>query len=154
MMTRSNGSGLSAYFLLAGVGLFVAAFSGAALAWDGSVYLFQLLDDQRPFVPHYRLINIVLQAPVLILSMLTGDLAVLRAAFGLVYASIPLLALAASWWVVRQFAPELFVWAALGIGFGMLPGQFNFVAEALLSVLLFWPLGLAILVGLRRQHVP
>jgi hypothetical protein len=154
MMTQKGGTGLSSYFLLAGVGLVVAALSGAALAWDGSVYLFQLLDDQRPFVPHYRLINYVLQTPVLVLSKLTGDLQFLRIAFSLVYASIPLLALATSWWVVRGTAPTLFVWAALGIGFGMLPGQFNFIAEAMLSVLFFWPLGLAILLGMQRRHVP
>ena len=152
MMRQKHGTGLFGYFLLAAVGLFVAALSGAALAWDGSVYLFQLLDDQRPFVPHYRLINIVLQWPVLMLSLLTGDLMILRTTFGLVYASVPLLALAASWWVLRFHAPTLFVWAALGIGFGMLPGQFNLIGEALLTVLLFWPLGLAILVGMQRQH--
>lgn len=154
MILRTRGSGLLDYFLLVAVGLYVAAFSGAALAWDGSVYLFQLLDDQRPFVPHYRFVNVVLQAPVLALSLVTSDLTVLRVAFGLVYTSIPLVVLAACWWVVRLRAPRLFVWAALGIGFGLMPGQFNFVGEASLAVLLFWPLGLAILVGLPRQQAP
>jgi hypothetical protein len=154
MMTQKSGTGLSSYFLLAAVGLVVAALSGAALTWDGSLYLFQLLDDQRPFAPHYRFINYVMQTPVLVLSAVTGDLTVLRTAFGLVYAAVPFLALVTSWWVVRRTAPTLFVWAALGIGFGMLPGQFAFIAEAMLAVLFFWPLGLAILLGLERRHVP
>jgi hypothetical protein len=153
MMTRNTSSSLSTYFVLAGIGLVVAALSGAALSWDGSVYLFQLLDEQKPFSPHYRFINVVLQAPILLLSQVTSDLTILRTAFGLVYTSTPLLALAASWWVVRRTAPTLFVWAAFGIGFGLLPGQFGFIAEALLAVMLFWPVGLAILLGMHREHV-
>jgi hypothetical protein len=152
MMTRNTPSGLSIYFLLAGVGFVVAALSGAALSWDGSVYLFQLLDEQKPFSPHYRFINVILQAPILALSQVTSDLTVLRTVFGLVYTSTPLLGLGICWWVVRKHAPSLFVWATLGIGFGLLPGQFGFIAEALLAVVLFWPVGLAILVGMRREH--
>lgn len=154
MIARDGGMGMQCYFLLAAVGLFVAALSGAALAWDGGVFLFQLLDDQSPFVPHGRAVHVFLQIPTLALSQLTGDLTVLRTAFGLVYAAVPFLAMVASWWVVRPHAPTLFIWAAFGLGFGMLPGQFLLVGESNLAVVLFWPIALAILTGIRRRHVP
>jgi hypothetical protein len=142
------------YFQITALGLLVAALCSAPLAWDGAVYLFHLLDDQAPFVPHARIVNEPLQLPVLLLSRVTGNLTLLTLAFSAIYVSIPLLALALSWWAVRTRAPSLFVWPALGIGLGTLPGQFMFVSEANLAVQLFWPIGLAILTGLERRTLP
>jgi len=145
---------MRAYFGLTAVGLVFAALRGAALSWDGSGYLFETLDKQTPFVPNGRLIDIPLQLPVLLVSRVTNDPGVLQTVFGLTYAAIPLIALAAAWWVVRDRARSLFVWAALGIELGMLPGQFDFTSEANIALQLFWPVLLALLTGLRRAHVP
>jgi hypothetical protein len=50
------------------------------------------------------------------------------------------MALALSRWVVCGYAELLFIWVALGVGFGTLPGQLYFVSEALFAILLFWPI--------------
>jgi hypothetical protein len=150
----ANEGGIGVFFGLIAVGLAFAVCCGAALSWDGSLYLLQVLDAQAPFVANGRLITWLLHWPVVVASWFTDDLSRLQLFFGLMYAAIPLLALATSWWVVRGRAPQLFVWAALGIGLGTLPGQFFFVAEATLTVQLMWPVLLAILVGMRREHLP
>lgn len=143
-----------AFFLLAGAGLGIAALSGAALSWDGAIYLFELLDKQRPYVSQGRLLTWPLHLPVIAASRATSDLPFLIVVFGLVYAAVPLGTLAACWWVVRGRAPALFVWPALAIGLGMLPGQFNFIAEGNIALQLVWPIALATLVGLPRRTLP
>src|SRR5918996_5328954 len=102
------------YFGLMIVPLIFAAVSGAAMSWDGSYVLFKILDLQSPFPAHGRFVNIPLHWIVLLASRLTSDLTILQMVFGLVYASIPFLALVISWWVVRGHAETLFIWAALG----------------------------------------
>src|SRR2546423_15486135 len=126
------------YFLLVSIALCIAAMCGAALSWDGSYYLYKPLDTQSPFVLHSRPINVALQWPVLVASHITSDIRVLNAVFGLMHASVPLIALAASWWIVRNRAPGLFVWAALGICLGTLPGVFQLTSDAIDVVQLFW----------------
>lgn len=142
------------YFSLTAVALIVAALCGAALSWDGSYYLFKTLDDQVPLAPHGRVTDTLLQAPVVLVSHYVGDMAVLRAVFGLIYAAIPLVTLAASWWIVRKRAPILFVWAALGIEVGTLPGQLSLTSEGIQVIQLFWPILLSIILRVPRAHVP
>ena len=139
------------YIALTGVALAIAAVCGAPLAWDGSYYLVKVLDTQGLWMPHNRLSNILLQWPVLLASHVTDNLAILRLTFALPYLATPLVAVAAGWWIVRRPSPDLFVWAALGIGLGTLPGQFNMNSEDLQAVQLFWPVLLATLVGLPRR---
>lgn len=139
---------------LIAAGLGIAAFGRAGVSWDGSVYLFNLLNDQRMFAPHSRYINLLLQWPVLLLSAVAGNTALLQIGIGLIYAALPLAALATCWWIARRDAPSLFVWAALGIALVMLPGVFNVVAEANIAIWLFWPLVLAVLIGIPRRVVP
>ncbi len=142
------------YIALIAMALTIAAICGAPLAWDGAYYLVKALDAQAPFTPHNRLSNALLQGPVLLLSHYTSDLGVLRLAYALAYAAVPLVAVTAAWWIVRRRAPHLFVWAALGIGLGTLPGQFNMNSEDLQAVQMFWPILLAIVVGLPRRVIP
>ena len=143
-----------AYAGLVVLALCFAALCGAALSWDGSGYLFETLDKQVPFTTHLRLISVPLQLPVLLASRITDNPTILQTFFGLPYVAIPLLALSASWWIVRDRAPWLFVWPVLGIGLGTLAGQFNFTSEAIIALQLFWPVLLALLAGMRRGHVP
>lgn len=138
------------FFSLIGAGLVFAALSGAVLSWDGSVYLFNVLNEQQPFAANDRFINVLLHWPVVLGSRLTSNIVVLQTLLGLMYVTIPLTALALCWWVVRDGARELFVWPALAIGLGMLPGIFQFVAEANIVVFLFWPVVLAIVLSTLR----
>ncbi len=141
-------------FALITAGLAIAVLLGAPLAWDGSYWLFKTLDLQIPYVSNERYSNILFEAPAAAAGRLTDNLPLLRILFGLPYAALPLLALAAAWWVVRDRAPGLILWAVLGIGLATLPGQLCFVCEGNISAQLFWPLYLAILVGLPRASFP
>ncbi|TAK33775.1 MAG: hypothetical protein EPO21_11885 [Chloroflexota bacterium] len=90
----------------------------------------------------------------ILVSRLTSDHDVLQAVFSLTLVLVPVLALAASWWIVQNKARPLFVWAALGISLGTLPGQFFLVSEAVLAVQAFWPVLLGILMHMQRSHLP
>jgi hypothetical protein len=151
---QSDSVAARVFALCVAAGMAVAALAGAALAWDGSAYLFHVLDTRTPYVPHGRVINVLLHAPALLAAQLTNDIATAQLVFGLTYALVPLIALGAAWLVVRQQAPHLFVWPALSIGLGLLPGLFFFVSEAMLAVQLAWPIWLAALLGLPRRSLP
>jgi len=142
------------YFGLISIALVVAALSGAALSWDGCYYLFKVLDSGQPFIPPNRYLGYVLQLSTLAVRVLTDDLTILQTVFGLTYAVVPLLALAACWWVVRRDAPALFIWPALSIGVGLLPGIFFLTAGGVQAVALFWPVLLGTLLGLPRTTLP
>jgi hypothetical protein len=79
---------------------------------------------------------------------------VLSTVFGLMHAAVPLIALAASWWIVRDRAPGLFVWAALGICLGTLPGVIQLTSDAIDVVQLFWPVLLILVIRIPRRHIP
>lgn len=142
------------YFSLVSLALAAVALSGAALSWDGSYYLFELLDQQEPFIAHNRLVALPFQMLVLLAGNYTNDVSILKMVFGLAYALIPILSMAAAWWIVRNNARPLFVWAVLGIGLGTLPGLLPLFSEAIMVVQLFWPILLAILVPPRLSHIP
>jgi hypothetical protein len=144
------------YFVLVTSALVLAALSGVGLAWDGAYTLFSILDSQSPQVSYGRFTQIPLHWLVVQASGVTNDLTVLRTAFGLVYAASTLLALVASWWILRSQGESrpLFVWAALGIGLGTLPGQACAVCQAVTCVQLFYPILLAILIRMPRRTIP
>ena len=141
------------YFGLTTAALLFAVLCWAPLAWDGSWYLFNILNSQAPYVPFGRVVTIPLHYPVIAASGLTDDLRVLRLVFGLVYAAVPLGSLAASWWTVHRIAPSLFVWPALGIGLGTLPGQLLFASEGIQAVQLSWPILLSVATGIQSRHI-
>lgn len=123
------------------------------MSWDGSYFLFEILDSQTPFVPRGRWIHFPLQWLFLLTNRFTSDLTILRTTFGLIYVAIPLVALMMSWLLLRHKRQQLFVWAAFGIGVGTLPGQFFFTTESTMAIQLFWPLLLGILGGIRKPQV-
>ncbi len=118
------------FFTAIAAALLLTALSGVALAWDGSYFLFSTLDLQSPFLVYGRLAHIPLDWLVLQASHLNASPMATQTAFGLVYFSLTLGALSASWWIVRDHAPTLFVWSALAIGLGTLPGQVCAVCQA------------------------
>lgn len=146
--------GMRSFFALMATALVAAAASSGATLWDGGYYFFQILDADAPFVAQGRLINVPLHWTVLLASRLTDDLQALAIIFGLTYATLPLLALGVSWWIVRDRAPASFVWAAFGIGLGTVLLQLYFVSEAIIAIQLFWPILLAMLIGAQHRHLP
>jgi hypothetical protein len=142
------------YFGLTSAALLFAALCYAPLCWDGSWILFAVLDSRAPVVYPARLLSIPLHSLALNSAFIPDDLRLPRIVFSATYAAIPMVALVTSWLVVRNHARSLFVWAALGIGLGTLPGQFNFLSDEIMAIHLFWPLLLSVLTGLRKSHVP
>lgn len=142
------------FFLIMSVALGVAVACGSALTYDGSYYLYSLLEQGYPFVPNRRLLHAPLQSVVVLASQFTDNVFILHLVFGVAYVSMPLLALLACWWIVRQRAPGLFVWAAFGIGISTLPGQITFISEGAIVLQFTWALYLAILTEIRREHLP
>lgn len=141
------------YFGLIGVGLAVAAVFGGALVWDGSAHLLRVLQQQAPYVPDGRLLDLLLDAPLVLALRASTDFAVLRPLFGLSHACVPLVSLAGSWLVVRDTRATLFVWPALAIGMATLPTQLQLSADDLQVVQLFWPVFLAAAIGLPRAKL-
>jgi hypothetical protein len=146
--SRSNIDRLSipTFFVLVGAALITTSILRGPLSWDGAFYLFELLDHQFWFLPQYRLINLPLQAPTLLVSHFTSNLKILALIFSLSYASVPMFGLAISYLICRQ-RRSLFIWPALGICLAALPGVFCFSSEALMNASLFWPLLLATVIG-------
>jgi hypothetical protein len=144
---------VAVFFLLIVFTCVYAALCGNALSYDGSWYFYHLLDTQDAFVPHGRYTTKFLLWPVLQLSHFTDNTRLLLLLYGLIYMAIPVAALMASWWVVRDKEPELFVWAALSSGVAMLPVHIVPTAEAVISIQLFWPILLGVLTGARRTLI-
>jgi hypothetical protein len=139
------------FFAVIVIALLFGIIVGGAMLWDGSYYLYKALDTAEPYAPHGRLINVPLQWPVIWASRIIQDVNTLKIMFGLMYALVPLGSLLLAWWIVKDSHPTLFVWAALGVGFGTLMLQLTFVAEAILVLHMFWPLLLGLLVVPRRS---
>ncbi len=139
------------FFAVVAIALIIGTIAGGAMLWDGSYYLYKALDTGEPYAPHGRLINVPLQWPVIWVSQLVSNVNVLKVFFGLMYALVPLGSLLLAWWIVGKVRPSLFIWAALGVGFGTVMLQLTFVAEAILVLHLFWPVLLGLLVPPRRS---
>jgi hypothetical protein len=154
--SRSSDTPFGAALAVLSASLIVAAAVGLPLAWDGSWYLYRLLADGAPATPHGRLIDAILQMPVLAIGAVDHrpDLTAARFSFALTYAVVPTIALAACWSILRRRAPALLIWPALGIGLALLPGLANFTSEAMIAVEIAWPIFCAAVVGVPGRGAP
>lgn len=135
--------------LLVAIPLLIVAVVGLPLFQDGSSYLLELMTSQSA-VRHHRYPVLLVQAPSIValkLSAMAGvdprsTLQVVRAVFNASYATLPLVALAWSWLLVRERDPAMLIWAAAPI---LLLNVVNFsaVSEILLATQLAFPLLLA-----------
>src|SRR5271166_4240023 len=142
-----NRAASSIFFAMIAAALLLTSILRTPLSWDGSFYLFEMLDRQSWFLAESRRwINYALQWPTLAALRYTTNFPLLTLIFSLSYASVPMIGLAASYLVCRK-RPELFIWAAMGIGLTALPGTLCFNAEGIMSAELFWPVLLASLIG-------
>ena len=119
-----------AVFWLRVMGSAIAAICNAPLCFDGAFYFFSLLDHQKMSAFHLRLINLPLQFPTFAAEHLTQNIRVLQFIFSAAYVSVPGLSLGLCWLICRSRRPSLFIWPAMSICIGTLPGQFCFISEA------------------------
>lgn len=132
------------------IGAVAASASRMALSWDGSNYLFQILDRRQPWVPYQRYALYPLEAPTLLADALTDNVSAISFVFSATYALVPVLAL----WLSRIASnrrPEYFAWCAVGIAL-TLPAQAFMVSEAVVAVQLWWPLLVLVATGDWRQR--
>lgn len=135
-----------------GTGLLVAALARLPLTWDGAWFFVRALDTGTPTYLYRRAIHAVLQAPAIVVSRISGDVGLAALAFSAMYVLVPLVALAAAWWVVRVDRPALILWPILGIALIVVPGQAFFVSEGAIVVHFAWVLVLAAALGRVRRH--
>lgn len=152
-MTTTDRSPLVAVAVMA-AGAAIATWARAGLAWDGGYILFATLNEQQPFITHFRISSAVLLAPTLLASRLTDDLDLLAAVFTASFAVVAPLALWLCRVVTRRERPDLFVWGAIGIALVTLPGQFFIVSEAIVAIQLTWVVVLWVGSGTPRRHLP
>ena len=136
------------------IALGIATLVSAPLSFDGAFFLFRVLDTHQFAADHGRLINVLLQLPLMVATHFTENLGALRLIFCVTHAAIPALGLAVSWLVCRMRRPSLFIWPAISICIAGLPGQFSFQSEAIMVVTLLWPALLAVLIGASATVLP
>lgn len=140
--------------VLAVVAVLSAALAGAILLYDGAWFLFQLLDSHQIDIPQFRISFALMQWPAIWVAQATDSLPLSRFVFSLVVMATPPIALAISWWIVRKVAPWLIVWPAIGIFLIDLPGQMHWIATSIRTNQLFWPMLLAVFIGMPDRVVP
>jgi hypothetical protein len=140
------------FFIVILAACLFAAVTELPLTHDGSYYLVKSLDNMNPNSSHNRFVNKPIEFPAVAAFALTKDVNLAVMLFSMAYALILFVSLAAAWYIIRERAPYLMVWAALGT-FSQLPGIFVMQFEAVFVVHLFWPVLFAILVKPDRVGV-
>jgi hypothetical protein len=133
--------------ILAGVALYLC-YCGTPLIWDGA-YQFALTVIQRwPYHYGTRFHSFVVWLPVVWAERVTGNQHVLEFIYGLPFCMAPAAGLLISWWVVREQAPGLIIWAIFGVAAAALPGQIFIINDSIFQQHLFWPVFLGVFVPL------
>src|SRR5579863_1498219 len=134
--------------LLALTGIFTCCCD-TPMIWDGAYQFCFSLIKQRPYFYLTRFHSYVLWLPMVYLSHFTDNLTVLKLAYGLPFTLAPAFSLLASWWIVRERAPRLVLWAIFGVAAAPLPGQIFIINDSIFQQHMFWPVFLGLLVPLR-----
>jgi len=140
--------------ILAAIAVLIAATAGAILLYDGAWFLFALLDTHRIEIPQLRISFALMQWPAIWVAEWTDSVPLTRFVFSLVVMAMPPISIALCWWIVRKTAPWLIIWPALGIFLVDLPGQMHWVATSIRTNQLFWPILMAVLVGVPANTIP
>ena len=138
--------------LLALTGVF-ACVCDAPMIWDGAYQFAFSLIKQRPYFYLTRFHSYVLWLPMVWLSHFTDNLTVLKFAYGLPFTLASAFSVLASWWVVKERAPHLILWAIFGAAAGPLPGQIFIINDSIFQQHVFWPVFMAMLVHLDGWRV-
>ena len=118
------------------------------MIWDGAYQFCFSLIQQRPYFYLTRFHSYILWTPMVWLSHVTSNLAVLKMAYGLPFTLAPAASVLMSWWVVRRRAPHLIIWAIFGSAAAQLPGQIFIINDSIFQQHMFWPVFLGLLVPL------
>ena len=153
-LARSSAAPLTITFALIAIALAVAVLSNAPLLYDGSFFLYHAINSQAIQIPQLRITFGWLQWPVVLASHVTSSFPILRALYAIPIVAAPLVGMALSWWVVRKDRPHLIIWPALGILLVDLPGQMHWIATSIRTNQLFWPILLAVFLGMPDRVVP
>jgi len=138
--------------LLVLTGIF-ACICDAPMIWDGAYQFSFSLIKQRPYFYLTRFHSYVLWLPMVWLSHFTDNLTLLKFAYGLPFTLAPAFSVLASWWVVKDRAPHLILWAIFGAAAGPLPGQIFIINDSIFQQHVFWPVFLALLVPLDSWRI-
>lgn len=134
--------------LLALTGVFTCCCD-TPMIWDGAYQFCFSLIKQRPYFYLTRFHSYVLWLPMVYLSRFTDNITALKLAYGLPFTLAPAFSLCASWWIVRDRAPRLILWAIFGVAAAPLPGQIFIINDSIFQQHMFWPVYLGLLVPLR-----
>jgi hypothetical protein len=116
------------------------------MIWDGAYQFCFSLIRQKPYFYLTRFHSYILWTPMVWLSHVTSNLAVLKMAYGLPFTLAPAASVLISWWVVRKRAPHLIIWAIFGSAAAQLPGQIFIINDSIFQQHMFWPVFLGLLV--------
>ncbi|HYV99161.1 MAG TPA: hypothetical protein VE967_17015 [Gemmatimonadaceae bacterium] len=144
---------MALFFGMVVVACVFAARCTTALSYDGSWYLYKVLDLQRPYLPDHRYSDALLQYPVLLASHVTSNVRVLALIFSFAYGSVTVLSLAACWWILPRQRRSAFVWVAIGTATAVLPGWIFAVGESMVAIPLFWPILIGVASALPRRAI-
>lgn len=131
--------------ILAVAGVFTC-WCDTPMIWDGAYQFCFSLIQQRPYFYLTRFHSFILWTPMVWLSHVTSNLAVLKMAYGLPFTLAPAASVLMSWWVVRRRAPHLIIWAIFGSAAAQLPGQIFIINDSIFQQHMFWPVFLGLLV--------
>lgn len=131
--------------------LFFVTVVRLPLMWDGSYYVFRILDEGRPFVVYDRYSVVPLHLPTLLVGRLSGSVDAASYVFSFTYALVPVLAAALAWYWHRNVRTAL-LWSIIGITVSVLPAQAFSTSEAVIATQLWWPLFLLAASGRWRER--
>lgn len=153
-ITYVFGNSIWPAIVLATIAVLTATLAGAILLYDGAWFLFQLLDTHRISIPQLRISFALMQWPAIWVADATDSLSLTRFIFSLTVMAMPPISIAICWWMVRRAAPWLIVWPAIGIFIIDLPGQMHWIATSIRTNQLFWPILLAVFIGMPDRLAP
>lgn len=125
-----------------------ACWCRTALIWDGAYQLNASLISQVPYRYLTRFHSFFLWWPTIWASRFTSNPTLLATLFGLPFLLAPVVAVAGSWWMVKNDAPHLIIWPIFGVCAGSLPGQIFVINDSIFQLSLFWPILMSLFVTL------
>jgi hypothetical protein len=141
-----------ATLILAITGVFTC-WCDTPMIWDGAYQFCYSLIEQRPYFYLTRFHSYILWLPLVWISHVTSNLTILKMTYGLPFTLAPAFSVLMSWWVVKQRAPHLVLWAIFGAAAGPLPGQIFIINDSIFQQHMFWPVFLGMIVELDWRRI-
>jgi hypothetical protein len=133
--------------ILAGVALYLC-YRGTPMIWDGAYQFALTLIWRSPYHYESRFHSYLVWLPVVWAQRVTHSEWVLEFIYGLPFCLAPVVGLLVSWWMVKDHAPGLIIWAIFGVAAASLPGQIFIINDSIFQQHLFWPVFLGAMMPL------